>query len=421
MAWKQALKPLAYAAGGLLLGTSGLVYLTPQHELERSLLMPAIHTFTDAEGAHRLAVWAAKRKWVREDVSKYPELRVECFGLRFDNPVGLAAGFDKNGEALPGLEMMGFGFVEIGSVTPRPQEGNPKPRVFRLLEDKAVINRYGFNSDGMIEVADNLKEYRFRDGAFPTSDYTHGDRMVNLGVNLGINKTSTDPPDDYMRGVSMLGRYADYIVINVSSPNTPGLRSLQATEPLKKILNAVNDEKLKQKLSAPLLLKIAPDLSNDDLESICDVIMDERSRVAGVILSNTTISRPDTLNSNNKSETGGLSGQPLKQMSTELIKTVYKYTQGKLPIVGVGGVATGQDAYDKIRAGASLVQLYTSLVYEGPSVVPQIKWELSELLERDGFSHVSEAVGADVREELEAVAADCTAELEAGALIVERN
>lgn len=297
------------------------------------------------------------------------------------NPVGLAAGFDKNAEAIEGLHEIGFGFIEIGSVTPEPQPGNDKPRIFRLLEDAALINRYGFNSDGLDEVQQRLKTLR------------HNGFNGVLGVNLGKNKTSTSPIEDYKKGIGSLGPYCDYLVINISSPNTPGLRAMQNKRELEDLLKAAVEERNKLLKPVPLVLKISPDLNDSELKDIANVVQSKKTKVDALIVSNTTIARPDTLASPHNQEIGGLSGAPLKEMSTQVIAKMYKITKGQVPIIGAGGIASGQDAYDKILAGASSVQIYTSLVYNGPPIVNKIKSELSDLLKKDNFNSVQDAVG----------------------------
>lgn len=296
--------------------------------------------------------------------------------------MGLAAGFDKNAEAIQGLNEIGFGFIEVGSVTPEPQEGNPKPRVFRLLEDQAIINRYGFNSDGISVVQERLKAVR-------------GDAAFNgvLGVNLGKNKLSENAIGDYKKGIEALGPYCDYLVINISSPNTPGLRSMQNKRELEDLLKATVDERNKLDKSVPLLLKISPDLNESELKDIANVIQKKGTKIDALIVSNTTIARPETLTSGHSQEVGGLSGAPVKDMSTKVISQMYKLTKGQVPIIGVGGIATGQDAYEKILAGASAVQIYSSMIYQGPPVVNRIKSELSTLLEENQYKSVQEAVG----------------------------
>ncbi|NXD14874.1 PYRD dehydrogenase, partial [Nothocercus nigrocapillus] len=315
---------------------------------------------------------------------------IHVFGRRFCNPVGLAAGFDKHGEAVDGLYGMGFGFVEVGTVTPQPQEGNPKPRVFRLAEDEAIINRYGFNSHGHAAVQRRLRarlpaQRRLSEAGMP------------LGINLGKNRSSADAAADYVAGVRALGPLADYLVVNVSSPNTPGLRDLQGRAKLRSLLSKVLSERdaLPCERKPAVLVKIAPDLSAQDKQDIAGVVCE--LGVDGLIVSNTTVSRPRGLRSRQRTEPGGLSGAPLRELSTQTVRDMYALTQGRVPIVGVGGVSSGRDALEKIRAGASLVQMYTALVYHGPPAVRAVKQELQELLREQGFDSVAAAVGADHR------------------------
>jgi dihydroorotate dehydrogenase len=336
------------------------------------------------EAAHRLTVRALAAGLGPHD--RGPEdsiLASSLWGRRFPNPIGIAAGFDKNAEAYRAILRLGFGFAEIGSVTPRPQAGNPKPRLFRLTEDRAVINRMGFNNDGAETVSRRLSN--------------RGQLPGPLGVNLGKNKDSADAAADYVRGVQVLARHADYLVINVSSPNTPGLRALQGREPLAALIDAVKRARGEACPAAapPLLVKIAPDLQPEDKQDIAAVAL--ASGLDGLIISNTTLARPASLRSPQRGEAGGLSGVPLFRPSTDLLAEMYRLTGGRLPLVGVGGVASGADAYAKIRAGASLVQLYSALVYEGPGLVGRIKRELAHHLRRDGFSSLAQAVGADQR------------------------
>lgn len=336
------------------------------------------------EAAHRLTIRAlAAGLGPRMAEDDDPILGVELWGRRFRNPIGIAAGFDKNAEAYRAILAMGFGFAEIGSVTPRPQAGNPRPRLFRLAEDRAVINRMGFNNDGAERVALRLA--------------ARGRLSGPLGVNLGKNKDSADAAADYALGVHHLGRFADYLVVNVSSPNTPGLRALQGRAALAALLEAVKAARARACAPPlpPLLVKIAPDLTDEDKRDIAAVA--EEAGIDGLIVSNTTIARPATLKSAHRAEAGGLSGAPLFQPSTALLAEMFRLTGGRLALVGVGGVASGADAYAKIRAGAALVQLYTALVYEGPGLVGRIKRELAGLLRRDGFASLTDAVGADHR------------------------
>ncbi|XWS39605.1 hypothetical protein CRYUN_Cryun18bG0069400 [Craigia yunnanensis] len=364
----------------------------------------------DAEKAHTLAVSAAARGWVpREKRPDPPILGLEVWGRKFSNPIGLSAGFDKNAEAVEGLLGMGFGFVEVGSVIPVPQEGNPKPRIFRLRQEGAIINRCGFNSEGIVAVAKRLgtqhgkRKLETSSSSSPSIDEAkHGGKAGPgiLGVNLGKNKTSEDAAADYVQGVHTLSQYADYLVINVSSPNTPGLRMLQGRKQLKDLVKKVQASRDEMQWGEegppPLLVKIAPDLSKEDLEDIAAVAV--ALRLDGLIISNTTISRPDPVNKNPLSaESGGLSGKPLFNLSTNTLKEMYVLTRGKIPLIGCGGISSGEDAYKKIRAGATLVQLYTAFAYGGPALIPQMKAELAECLERDGFKSIHEAVGADCR------------------------
>ncbi|KAI4502527.1 hypothetical protein M0802_002439 [Mischocyttarus mexicanus] len=340
----------------------------------------------DPELAHNVAIKALKWGFVPKEKFNDPvSLRTSIWEIVFKNPLGMAAGFDKQGEAIEGLHKIGFSFVEIGSVTPMPQSGNPKPRVFRLLEDNAIVNRYGFNSDGHDKVWERIKKLR-DDPNF----------VGIIGINLGKNKDSTSAEIDYINGIKKFADVADYFVINVSSPNTPGLRSLQSKENLENLLIKINEAKQTIGIRQPLLLKLAPDLSETERQDIADIVLRTKSKVDGLVLCNTTISRVNLINENKK-ESGGLSGAPLTDISTKIISDMYKRTYGKIPIIGVGGVFSGEDAYCKIKAGASLIQLYTSYIYNGPPIVGKIKKELNDILKKDGFSSIIEAVGKDVK------------------------
>ena len=327
------------------------------------------------ETAHRLTLWAlAKGLGPKAKEPDDPILAGKVWGLDFSNPIGLAAGFDKDAEAPGALFDLGLGFVEIGSVTPEPQAGNPKPRVFRLPAAEAVINRLGFPSQGMAAVAGHL-----------------GARQPGpLGINLGKNKESAEAAADYAAGAAMLARHADYIVINVSSPNTPGLRALQGRGELEAIVGKVRAA-LRPSEAKPLLVKIAPDIEAEDLADIAAVASE--GTVNGLIATNTTVTRPAGLPGRHAGETGGLSGQPLFERSTQVLADLYRLTEGRVPLIGVGGVGSGEQAYAKIRAGASLVQLYTALIYGGPGLIGRIKAELAACLRRDGFRSLAEAVG----------------------------
>ena len=332
----------------------------------------------EAEAAHGLALKALKSGLTPSDRrADPPSLGVEVWGRRLANPIGLAAGFDKNAEATDALLRLGFGLVEIGSVTPKPQPGNPLPRLFRLAEDRGVINRMGFPGEGLDVALARLKQ-RARTGF--------------VGVNVGANKDSTDRAADYVICAAALAAHADYLVCNVSSPNTPGLRNLQGRTQLADLLKRVQDAIATTPV--PLVVKIAPDATNDDLDDIVAVSRD--LRIDGIIVGNTTLARPASLRSAKSHEAGGLSGAPLTQLATEVLRRTARRVERQFPLIGCGGVGSGADAYAKIRAGATLVQLYSMLVYEGPPLVRRIKDELAVLLQRDGLTSVSQAIGADL-------------------------
>lgn len=330
-----------------------------------------------AEKAHGIAVAVLKFGLLPSVHHRDDEcLGVKLWGLDFSNPVGLAAGFDKNAEVPDAMLAQGFGFVESGTVTPKPQGGNPRPRLFRLEEDRAVINRLGFNNAGLEAYACRLQKRRILD------------RGGIVGANIGANKDSTDPAADYVTCLKRLDGLADYFTVNISSPNTPGLRKLQGREALDDLLGRVMDLR-----TVPILVKIAPDLDGGECEDIAEVVL--KHGVDGLIVSNTTIGGREGLKSAHANEGGGLSGAPLFELSTEILSRMYKLTDGKIPLVGVGGVSTGAQAYAKIRAGASLVQLYSALVYHGPGLVRKIKRQLCVCLKRDGYSSIEQAIGAD--------------------------
>lgn len=330
----------------------------------------------DPEIAHRITI--NYLKFARFKKPKlYEVLQSEVFGLNFQNPIGIAAGFDKNGEVAHNLINLGFGFSEVGTVTPKPQPGNPRPRVFRLKDDRAIINRLGFNSVGFSEVKTKLEKI--------------GDNII--GVNIGANKNSKDFSEDYIKGIKFFSTLASYITINISSPNTPGLRNLEVLENLDVLLDKINNlEREDLLIKIPILLKISPDLEADNLKYLCEKVLS--SKIDGLIISNTTISR-DSI-STDTLEKGGLSGKPIFDISTKQLRMAYKYTNGKIPLIGVGGVDSAEKAYQKIKNGASLIQLYTGLVYNGPNLIKDINEDLSSLIERDGYSNISEAVGAEV-------------------------
>jgi len=306
-------------------------------------------------------------------------LEVRALGRDFSNPIGLAAGFDKNAEVPDAMLKLGFGFVECGTVTPRPQAGNPRPRLFRLTEDRAVINRMGFNGAGMEAVAARLSS-RTRQGV--------------VGINIGANKDSADRIADYRETFARLAPFADYVAVNVSSPNTPGLRGLQDRDALSRLLALLTDARAKLTSPLPLLLKIAPDLDGHSLDDIASVTLG--AGLEGLIVSNTTTARPPSLKSPLAAQAGGLSGAPLLSLSTKILREMRARVGDRVTLVGVGGISSGADAYTKIRNGATLVQLYTALAFEGPGLISRIKRELLDCLRRDGFSKVSDAVGADI-------------------------
>jgi dihydroorotate dehydrogenase len=331
------------------------------------------------EAAHRLTVDLAARfaPFLPRAPKDDPRLAVRTLGLDFPNPVGVAAGFDKNARAFRAMLKMGFGHMECGTVTPLPQRGNPRPRLYRLREDGAVINRMGFDNDGMERVGERLA--RRRKGI--------------VGINIGANKDSADRIADYRTCFARISPHADYVAVNVSSPNTPGLRGLQDREQLHALLATLVEGRAGRAI--PLLLKIAPDLDERALDDIAAEVL--AAGIEGLIVTNTTIARPPWLKSRYAQETGGLSGRPLFKPSTWVLAEMRRRVGTKLVLVGVGGIASGADAYAKIRAGATLVQLYTALVYEGVGLLTRIKRELLECLARDGFATISDAVGADVK------------------------
>ena len=339
----------------------------------------------DPEQAHRLTILALRSGLVRgAPTPDDPILTTRVFGRDFANPVGLAAGFDKDAEVVDAMLSFGFGFVEAGTVTPLPQPGNPRPRLFRLDDDRAVINRFGFNSRGLAAFRGRLQDRRAR-GA-----------PGIVGANVGKNRDAADAAADYERGIEELTPFADYLVINVSSPNTPGLRALQRRGEIAELMGralAARGRAAGGGRAPPLLAKVGPDLTDEEVGDIAEAAL--TSGVDGLIVGNTTVERPSSLKSPHKAEAGGLSGQPLTARATACLATMYRLTGGRLPIIGCGGIMNGDDAYAKLRAGASLVQLYSALVFEGPALVARIKRELAARLRADGFSAVAGAVGAD--------------------------
>jgi len=344
--------------------------------------LPLLRWF-DPEDAHRMAIQGLRLLPPMRPRPDDPKLAVRAFGLNFPNPIGMAAGFDKSAEAPDALLRLGFGFVEIGSVTPKPQAGNPRPRLFRLERDEAVVNRMGFNNDGAEAVLRRLAARAHLGGI--------------VGVNVGANKDAADRVADYVRLIETFAPVASYFTVNVSSPNTPGLRNLQQAGALDDLLAKVIDarERVRQNAGdSPVLLKIAPDLSLSELD---DVVHIARSRrVDGMIVANTTLARPSTLREAARArEQGGLSGRPLFRLSTRMVAETYVRAEGAFPLIGVGGIDTGGAALTKIRAGASLIQLYSSLIYKGLGLVEDIKNDLASTLLRTGRDSLSEIVGAD--------------------------
>lgn len=328
----------------------------------------------DPETAHRLAIRALQVAPLPAPGADDPILKTRIAGLEMSNPVGLAAGLDKNGEALDGLSRLGFGAVECGSVTPRAQAGNPKPRLFRLSEDRAIINRMGFNNEGLEPFAARL---------------AHRPKRTAIGANLGANKDTEDKAADYVAGLKRLAGLADYFTINISSPNTPGLRALQGREALDDLLGRIHEARPTD--GAPVFLKIAPDLIGEEIGMIVEASL--AHGIDALIVSNTTLERPSTLKSSHAGEAGGLSGAPLKPFAQKALEAAAEAAAGRLPLIAVGGIESGADAYARIRAGASAVQIYSALIYDGPGLVGAIKRDLAARLRADGFAHISEAVG----------------------------
>ena len=325
-----------------------------------------------AETAHRLTM-ASLKLMPKLDPARFPDsLRTHVAGLEFPSPIGLAAGFDKDAEVPEQMLGLGFGFVEVGTVTPRPQKGNPKPRLFRLTEDRAVINRMGFNNKGQAAALKRLRR----------CTHLHG----VIGVNVGANKDSTDRISDYAEGVRRMAPVARYLTVNISSPNTPGLRGLQDEGALRELLAAVEEVRTDK----PIFLKIAPDLEPGDHERIVRAALDHH--VEALIVSNTTVWRPP-LKSSHAKEAGGLSGEPLKPLAFDALRAFRNASGGEIPLIGVGGIANADDAWDRIRAGASLVQLYSAMVYEGPGIARTIAAGLAQRLKREGLASISELVG----------------------------
>lgn len=348
------------------------------------LLLPLMRCM-DAESAHDLTLTALQSGLMTRKAPKpTPALSLSLFGRVFPNPIGLAAGFDKNAAVADAMLGYGFGFIEVGTVTPKPQDGNPKPRVFRDKKSRSVINRMGFPNHGADAFEHNYQSFR-----------EHGkNRDGIVGINVGKNKDQDDALADYVALVHRFGKQADYLTVNISSPNTPGLRDLQDPNellPFLRQLVIVRNARCK----TPLLVKLAPDLTPDQCKGIADCVME--SGIDGLILTNTTLARPETLPDDFRTQTGGLSGPCLQDSSLEIIRTFYQETKGQIPIIGAGGVDSAESAYAKIKAGASLIQLYTGLVYQGPSLPKTINKNLLKLLKADGYDSITQAIGADSR------------------------
>jgi dihydroorotate dehydrogenase len=343
----------------------------------------------DPETAHNAAMRALKLKSDligQRKGADDPILSSRVWDLAFSNPIGMAAGFDKDAEVIDGLFALGFGFVEAGTVTPLPQAGNPRPRIFRLVADEAIINRCGFNNKGLSAFVERLEERKRKGGSFGI-----------VGANVGKNRDAANALDDFAKGIEAVAGLADYLVCNVSSPNTPGLRGLQARAQIEELILRVLDARRRAlpdaKRLPPLLAKVGPDLTESELRDIGDVAL--ATRLDGLIISNTTVDRPAGLSSAHRRETGGLSGVPLKEKAAVCLAAMYRHTKGQIPLIGCGGITSGADAYARIRAGASLVQLYSALIFHGPGLIERIKRELAACLRRDGLKSVAEAVGLD--------------------------
>jgi len=346
-----------------------------------SVLRPFLFKL-DPETAHDLAIKSLQLNLLPSKVFEVEDeqmLKIELLGKNFPNPIGLAAGFDKSAEAYNSLLKLGFGFVEVGTVTPLKQFGNSKPRIFRLEDDGALINRLGFNNDGMETIKNRIN--------------SDGKKGI-IGINIGPNKDTRDQKNDFCLGLKNFFDMADYITVNISSPNTEGLRDLHDQEKLKNLLLALNKIKKDNKTDIPLLLKISPDIEDHHISEIVDVAT--KNDISAIILTNTTDGNRNKLVSDTKKEEGGLSGEPLQQISTNMIKKFYKQLNGKIPIIGVGGINSGKSAYEKIIAGASLLQLYTSFVYRGPSTAKNIKKELIQILKAEGINNIKDVVGKGI-------------------------
>jgi len=343
-----------------------------------SILKPYIFSL-DPEAAHDLAIKSLKLNVLPKSIFQVKDehlLETSLFNNKLSNPIGLAAGFDKSAEVYNSLFKLGYGFVEVGTVTPKQQLGNPKPRIFRLEKDHALINRLGFNNQGSEIISERLRNN------LPT-DF--------LGINIGPNKDTKNKEEDYFLCLSKLFSYAGYITINISSPNTDGLRNFHDQKEMEKLLTGINRIKKDKNISTPIAIKLSPDIKDSEISKIIEIVI--KYQITGIIVSNTTDRNRDQLTDTKKNEIGGLSGQPLKNLSTELVKKFYKHTKGKIQIIGVGGVDSGQSAFEKIASGADAVQLYTGMVYKGPGIVKEIKKELISILKKENLKNIGQAVG----------------------------
>tara|TARA_Y100001970_G_scaffold280490_1_gene389572 strand:- start:670 stop:1719 length:1050 start_codon:yes stop_codon:yes gene_type:complete len=346
-----------------------------------SFLRPFIFNL-DPEKAHELAIKSLKYNFLPENlfsVENEEILKTTLFGKEIKNPIGLAAGFDKSAEVYNEIFKLGFGFVEVGTVTPKQQYGNEKPRIFRLEKDQALINRLGFNNDGS-EIIKKRIENNVPNGLF--------------GINIGPNKDSQDMVNDFLECAKIFFPLGDYITINISSPNTEGLRKFHKSEYLKELLLKIDQIRKQSNFNKSFLLKISPDLEDTFIENIIELVL--QNNIDGLILTNTTNENRENLLDNKKNERGGLSGKPIRNLSTELIKKFYKHLKGKIPIIGVGGVDSGKSAFEKLAAGASAIQLYTGMIYKGPSIVKQIKKELIDIMKIKGFNNIKEIQGSNL-------------------------
>jgi len=336
---------------------------------------------TDPEKAHNYAIKFLRQNIIPFDFFKFTtdqSLKIKVFGIDFDNPIGLAAGFDKNAEVYNSIFKLGFGFSEVGTITPEPQDGNMKPRVFRLNADQAIINSLGFPNDGMNKVHERIKS---------------NPQNSILGINIGPNKENATKEDDYLKCIEKLYPLADYIAINISSPNTPNLRNLHDKKKILDLINILQNFKNDYEENKAIIFKLSPNLNNSEINNLSEIFLEKK--IDGLVLTNTTVEGKELLKDENKNKEGGLSGNPLNLISNRIIKNFYTNFNGTIPIIGVGGVSDGITAYEKIKSGASLLQLYTAMVFKGPYVASKINKELSNLIKKDGLKNISEAVGVN--------------------------